>query len=81
MRGVFIPSRARGDKSFVAITSCTFRDGYGGPRDKNVREALHQRPALLQAIAEYFFATVSADGTEWSAFFEFREATAFAIEP
>jgi hypothetical protein len=59
----------------------SFRDGYGGARDKNVREALHQRPALLQAIAEHFFATVSADDTEWSAFFELREATAFATKP
>jgi len=59
----------------------SFRDGYGGARDKNVREALQQKPTLLQAIAEHFFATVPADGTEWSAFFEFREATAFVIEP
>ena len=59
----------------------SFRDGYGGAQDKNVREALRQRPALLQAIALHFFITVSVDGTEWSAFFELREATAFAIEP
>jgi hypothetical protein len=59
----------------------SFRDGYGGARDKNVRDALRQRPALLQAIAVHFFVTFSADGSEWSAFFELREATAFSIEP
>ena len=58
----------------------SFRGGYGGARDKNVREALRQRPALLRAIAQHFFATVSAVGVEWSAFFELREATAFAID-
>jgi len=31
----------------------SFRDGYGGARDKNVREALHQRPVLLRVIAEH----------------------------
>jgi hypothetical protein len=59
----------------------SFRDSYRGARDKNVREALHRKPPLLQAVAEHFFATVPADGGAWSAFFEFREATAFAIVP
>jgi hypothetical protein len=59
----------------------SFRDGYSGTRDKDVREALYRKPALLQAMAEHFFTTVPTDGGAWPAFFEFRDATAFAIQP
>jgi hypothetical protein len=59
----------------------SFRDGHGGARDKNVREALRQRPVLLRAAAEHFFASIPAEGGAWPAFLEFRDATAFAIQP
>ena len=65
----------------MAAGVALFREGYSGARDKNIREALHRKPALLQAVAKHFFATVPCDDGAWSAFFEFREATASAIEP
>jgi hypothetical protein len=61
-------------------TRASFRDTYGGARTETLRETLREKPDLLRGVAENFFRTVVVDSNSWPAYWDFREATANAIE-